>query len=78
MRQCSGMSPEAAGISLIMRRIPWGRTTTTALLVAAFAIAVNAGRTIEAAIIGVLTIPAIILLVLYVVAWRRGLLDDDS
>jgi hypothetical protein len=72
------MSPEAAGISLIMHRIPWGRTTTAVLLVAAFAIAVKAGRTIEAAIIGVLTVPAIVLLVLYVVAWRRGLLDDDS
>ena len=40
------------------------------------AIAVNNGRTIEAAIIVVFSVPSIAILVVYVVAWRRGKLDE--
>jgi hypothetical protein len=59
-----------------VRRIPWGRITATVLFLAAFAIAVNNGRTIEAAIIAVFSVPSIAILVVYVVAWRRGKLDE--
>jgi choline-glycine betaine transporter len=57
-------------------QIPWWRVATVILLLVALGISVSAGRTIEALIIAVLTIPSLVLLVLSLVAWRRGLIGD--
>lgn len=42
--------------------VPWWRITTLTLLVVAFIIAVSSGRTIEAAIVGLLMLPTLVLL----------------
>ncbi len=49
----------------MMRSIPWWRIATLTLLIAGFIIALSAGRTIEAIVIGVLTVPTMV----FIGAW---------
>jgi hypothetical protein len=44
----------------------------------ALVLAVAYGRIIEAAIIGVILLPSLALLALWLVAWRRGQLEDSE
>jgi len=58
--------------------VPWARLVTAVLLITAFAIALRAGRTIETVIVGILTIPTLALVALWLAAWRRGWLEDGE
>lgn len=49
-------------------RPPWWQGATTVALSVALGIAVGAGRTIDSIIVGVLLLPAVILLALWVIA----------
>jgi hypothetical protein len=52
--------------------VPWWPLATAVLLVTAFAIALGAGRTIDAVIVGVLLVPTLALLGLWLLARKRG------
>jgi hypothetical protein len=68
------------GHSAVVRRpawIPGWRIAQALLLALALAISIAAGRVIEAAIIAVLLLPALALVGLWVVAWRRDELAND-
>jgi len=74
-------SPEDGGgnLSLIKRPawIPWWRIATAVLLSAALGDISMAGRVIEAIIVGVLLIPSIALVGLWLVAWQRDQLECE-
>jgi choline-glycine betaine transporter len=53
--------------------VPWWPLATAILLITALSIAVSSGRTIEAVIVGVLAVPTLAFLGLWLVAWKRGL-----
>jgi hypothetical protein len=53
-----------------MTGFPWWRLATVVVLVAAFAIAMDAGRAIEAVVIGLLALWSLLLLVLSLLAWK--------
>jgi hypothetical protein len=59
-----------------MRRVPWWRVAAAIALVISIGIAASAGRTIEAAIIAVLTFVPLVLLVLELAASRRDTTGD--
>ena len=59
------------------RSFPWWLLLAAALLVAVCVLDFRRGRTIEATIIGVVALPTLALLVLALVAWKRGLIDDE-
>jgi hypothetical protein len=46
--------------------------STVAVLTTALVISVTAGRVIEAIIIAALLLPSLALLVVWIIAWRRG------
>ena len=58
-------------------RVPWLWLTTTVALTVALAISAAAARLVESIIIAVLLVPSLAFLVIWLVAWRRGLLTDD-
>ena len=64
------------GNEIDMKRL-WRHVATAMLLIAAMIIAAAAGRVVEAAIIGVLALLPIAVVVFYVFAKRRGLVEDD-
>ena len=51
---------------------------TNFILLAAFVIAIRAGRSIDAAIIGILLLLGLFFLAAVAVAWKRGLTDETS
>jgi hypothetical protein len=55
---------------------PWWRVAAAIALMISIGIAASAGRTIEAAIIAVLTFVPLVLLVIELVAWRRNATGD--
>jgi hypothetical protein len=57
--------------------IPWWRITTLVSLTFAFGIAAAAGRVIEAIVIGILLLPSLAFVAVWVYAWRRDRLADD-
>jgi hypothetical protein len=59
-----------------VRRMPWWRVATVIFLLIALGIVASAGRTIEAAIIAVLTVLSLVLLVLELVACRKDAIGD--
>ena len=61
-----------------LRFVPWARLVTAVLLITAFAIALRVGHTIEAVIVGIVTIPTLALIVLWLVGRRRGWLEDGE
>jgi hypothetical protein len=58
-------------------RVTW-RVATVIFLLIALGIAASAGRTIEGAIIAVLTVLSLVLLALEVVAWRKDVVDRSD
>jgi hypothetical protein len=46
--------------------------------VTASVLALRAGRIIEAVIVAVLAVPSLVLLALWLLAWKRGLVNDDG
>jgi choline-glycine betaine transporter len=57
--------------------IPWWPLATTLLLAGALALSVAAGRTVDSIIIGVLLVPSLAFLVVWLIAWRRGPPEED-
>jgi hypothetical protein len=61
-----------------IRLLPWWWLTTCALLAIAFVLALRAGRTIEAVIVGAFLAFELALLGLYLVVWKRGLIEEHK
>jgi hypothetical protein len=53
-------------------QFPWWRLATAVLLIVALVIALDAGRVIEAVVLGVLAFASLALLVLSLLAWTRS------
>jgi hypothetical protein len=70
------MSRKGRGV-VLEARVPW-RVATVIFLLIALGIAVSAGRTIEAAIIALLTVLSLALLVLELMAWRKDVVDRSD
>jgi hypothetical protein len=56
----------------VVTGFPWWRLATAVLLIVALLIALDAGRVIEALVIGVLALSSLVLLVLSLVACKRA------
>ena len=61
-----------------IRLVPWWLLISSVAMTFAFILAIAAGRTIEAIIIGILLAPSLVVLVLYTFAWTRGLMGDEK
>ena len=55
-----------------MRSLPWWRIATLAILLLALIISVSAGRTIDAVVIGILMIPTMVLVGLWIYGSMKG------
>jgi hypothetical protein len=58
--------------------IPWWPLAAVVSLSTGLALAVAYGRTGDAIIVAVILLPSLALIALWVVAWRRGQLDDSK
>jgi hypothetical protein len=58
--------------------VPCGRLVMAVLLSFALAISARAGRLIESIIIAVLLLPTLGFLVLWTVAWRKGMIEASE